>query len=88
MSFNLDRTRRNRLYWLLDLLLAGELTTERFAQEFHRTYVIDMEEAELSAIEHDVRCLVQGYELVRDSTSAISGQLHLPGRPTQMYCAQ
>jgi hypothetical protein len=51
LSFNIDRTPRNRLHWLLDLLLANELTAESFCQEFGRTYV-DIADADLSAAEH------------------------------------
>ncbi|MDQ6884830.1 MAG: hypothetical protein M3077_11445 [Candidatus Dormibacteraeota bacterium] len=49
----MDRTPRDRLYWLLDLFLAAELDANRFSEEFGRTYV-DILETALSATEHEV----------------------------------
>jgi hypothetical protein len=50
-TFNLERSPRERLYWLMDLVLADEIDTQGFATEFGRTYV-DIEESALTAEEH------------------------------------
>jgi hypothetical protein len=51
MIFRMDRSPRDRLYWLIDLLLANELSEERFSQEFGHTYVMDIEGGDLTSAE-------------------------------------
>lgn len=43
----LERSPRERLYWLLDLLLAGAIDLLRFSEEFERTYVLDLSDSDL-----------------------------------------
>jgi len=46
----IERTRRQRLYWLVDLLIASELAVNDFAREFDRTY-LHTEDGELTLAE-------------------------------------
>lgn len=45
---NIIPTERERLIWLMDLLLKGELSVERFCAEYEHTWNFEVDEDDLS----------------------------------------